>query len=215
MSSPHIKVRLGQDNHLAWERLANELDQRPATLAKLVLTEALTQLGHAPQLKAKLQRDPYQTAVYVRLNTAELKLLDSFADELGLSRSQTLAALMRAYVAQQPQFTIAERQALYESNLQLKAIGTNLNQLTRAANTMRKLLTKVPRPAEAEAQLWQDELQRHQALFETQLAELQTKLGDQSLQRLFDDHVQRVFAVMNAAKRRIPTREHPEDEHES
>lgn len=218
MSSPHIKLRLGQQDHEAWLQLADKLDQRPSTLARIVIREALDQLAKDRSARERLQRDPFQTAVFARLNTAELELLDRFADELGLTRSRTVAALIRGVLAQSPQFSSRERQALLQSNAQLRAVGFNLNQVAKAMNAIKRLVATKLEPAltsEGEAKLLALELKAHFSLLDEKMKELTQQLDGKTLKQPIDEHLTHVYDLVHEAKRRLPQLMKAEDAHES
>ena len=218
MKSPLLYIRLGAKEHAAWLQLADKLDQRPNTLARVVIREALDQLDQDRSARERLQRDPFQTAVFARLNTAELDLLDRFADELGLTRSRTVAALIRGVLAQSPQFSSSERQALLQSNAQLRAVGFNLNQVAKAMNAIKRLVATKLEPAltsEGEAKLLALELKAHFSLLDEKMTELEQQLDGKKLKQPIDEHLTHVYDLVHEAKRRLPQLMKAEDAHES
>lgn len=218
MKSPLLYIRLGAKEHAAWLHLADQLDQRPNTLARLVVREALEQLMTDRDTRERLHRDPYQTDVKTRLNTAELTLLDRFADELGQTRSSTVAALIRGVLAHNPQFSSSERQALLQSNAQLRAIGFNLNQVTKAINAIKRLLATKVEPAlssEGTSKLAALELKAHLTTLDEKMTELEQLLDGKHLRQHIDEHLTHVYDLVHEAKRRLPEVMKPEAGHES
>ena len=57
------------------------------------------------------------------------------ADQLYKNRNQTLIAIIRSFVANEPQYTQEEIVVLRESNSELRKIGVNLNQIAHRTNS--------------------------------------------------------------------------------
>lgn len=135
MSRKSFTVRLG-GNHDAWYKLAEQLDQRPATLATLVLNEVLNSSQKDFNEVTHLKRDPYYTGVYIRPNTQQdIERIDLYADALGVSRSKAMLEVLRSLVEQEPIFDNEAKQLLAESNHLLKMISINVNQIAHVLNT--------------------------------------------------------------------------------
>lgn len=71
----------------------------------------------------------------ISLTESELKLVEALAAKEGFSVSKWIVALVRARLTGTPQFGQTELELLARSNLQLLAIGRNLNQVAKALNT--------------------------------------------------------------------------------
>lgn len=71
----------------------------------------------------------------VPLTASEAAAVEELSAREGLSVPRWIVALIRAYLTRTPQFNRAELDALGQSNLQLLAIGRNLNQIAKALNT--------------------------------------------------------------------------------
>jgi hypothetical protein len=70
----------------------------------------------------------------VRLTLSELQSANALAQRAGFSLNRWIVALINARLESTPQLGQQELEGLARSNLQLLAIGRNLNQLARAAN---------------------------------------------------------------------------------
>ncbi|MFC7380497.1 plasmid mobilization relaxosome protein MobC [Brevundimonas sp. GCM10030266] len=71
----------------------------------------------------------------LRLDEADLRLLEVEAAATGLSRTQWSVALIRRRLHDRPQFSRPEALALIEVRRELRRIGVNVNQIARALNT--------------------------------------------------------------------------------
>ncbi len=78
-------------------------------------------------LPAKVRRE-------IRLTRSELARAETVARREGFSLTRWIVALIKARLDATPQLGQGELEALARSNLQMLAIGRNLNQLARAAN---------------------------------------------------------------------------------
>jgi predicted DNA binding CopG/RHH family protein len=72
--------------------------------------------------------------VELRLTKAEIATVSEMARREGFSATRWIVALINARVYATPQLGQRELETLARSNLQMLAIGRNLNQLARAAN---------------------------------------------------------------------------------
>jgi hypothetical protein len=82
----------------------------------------------------------------VRLTKGELHLAEAIAKREGFSLGRWIVALINARLDGTPQLGQEELEGLARSNMQMLAIGRNLNQLARAANQGRPLLGPVRSP---------------------------------------------------------------------
>lgn len=71
----------------------------------------------------------------IRLTKSELVRAEAIAAHEGFSLSRWIVALVKARLDKTPQLGQRELEVLARSNLQMLAIGRNLNQLARAANS--------------------------------------------------------------------------------
>jgi hypothetical protein len=71
----------------------------------------------------------------LRLKVSEVRRAEALAARDGFSLNRWVVALINARLDGQPQLGQKEMEVLARSNLHLLAIGRNLNQLTRAANS--------------------------------------------------------------------------------
>jgi hypothetical protein len=72
----------------------------------------------------------------VPLTEEEWERVTARAAQEGLSVPRWIVALIRAHLASQPQLGSLSLEALRHSNLEVQAIGRNLNQLVRALNAI-------------------------------------------------------------------------------
>jgi hypothetical protein len=72
-----------------------------------------------------------KSRIELRLTASERQALTLSAENEGLTAQQWLIGLVRANLAQRPQFGMRELDALGESNYQLLAIGRSLNQIAK------------------------------------------------------------------------------------
>lgn len=106
--------------------------------------------------------------VTIRLRESELRLLETIAARRGMNRTQWIASLVRARLGFPVQQTHDERQALRAVARELNYIGSNINQIARAANLDRLIGRSVKIEAEA--------IREASARIEGALAELRAAL---------------------------------------
>jgi len=78
--------------------------------------------------------DKSRHGLFIRLTNSEHDTLNSEAAKYNLSVNQYIIRLCRYHLTKKPQFSSSEIDALAESNIQLLALGRNLNQIARALN---------------------------------------------------------------------------------
>ncbi|WP_421732053.1 plasmid mobilization relaxosome protein MobC [Brevundimonas sp.] len=78
---------------------------------------------------------PRSGKLTLRLEAADLVLLEAEASRAGLARTQWATALIRRRLHDRPQLTRPEALALIEVRRELRRIGVNVNQIARALNT--------------------------------------------------------------------------------
>lgn len=132
-----LTINLGED-HDDWVQISRDLKKRPATLARNVLRELIKDYKDAKTEKKILKVSSCireeQKSLHLRLNNAELAMLESYAAQYGYSKPRAAIAILRSFLKKEVQFTIAEREALRESNSLIRSIGVNLNQIAKSIN---------------------------------------------------------------------------------
>ena len=129
--------------HDQWLTISNEIGVKPATLASAVIKAAIDE--HKQQQQGNIEKKSLESFlppkgakkdVRLFLNTDELAAVDRMAEQLGKNRNQTLIAIIRSYVANEPQYTQDEIIELRNANNELRKIGVNLNQIAHHTNTI-------------------------------------------------------------------------------
>lgn len=136
-----LTVDLG-DQHEAWYSLAEKYNQRPSTMAREALISILIgEKASIPEIKKELKknsRPDKNTKVRQELSLRqdEIEALDRYADKLGVNRHQALVNIVREFVANEPQFTEDEIEAVYHSNHILRKNSVALNQMAKKINSL-------------------------------------------------------------------------------
>ncbi len=104
------------------------------------------------------------------------------ADQLYKNRNQTLIAIIRSFVANEPQYTHEEIVVLRDSNSELRKIGVNLNQIAHRTNSI-----NFDRVSDGETV--------------KELLKRTIKRTDE-LSHTIDEHVAKVWAIINAGRYR-------------
>ena len=104
------------------------------------------------------------------------------ADQLYKNRNQTLIAIIRSFVANEPQYTQEEIVVLRDSNSELRKIGVNLNQIAHRTNSI-----DFDRVSDGET-----------------VKELLKRMikRTEDLSNTIDEHVAKVWAIINAGRYR-------------
>lgn len=76
--------------------------------------------------------------IQLSLKPSELEALKVVAKKKGKTRQKFIIELLRAYLANEAQFSQKEVDALIDSNHELRKIGINLNQIARSINSDKK-----------------------------------------------------------------------------
>ena len=120
--------------------------------------------------------------VRLYLNDDELAAVDRMADQLYKNRNQTLIAIIRSFVANEPQYTQEEIVVLRDSNSELRKIGVNLNQIAHRTNSI-----DFDRVSDGET-----------------VKELLKRMikRTEDLSNTIDEHVAKVWAIINAGRYR-------------
>lgn len=143
MTRNRLSIDLG-DQHDAWIELSRRFEQRPATLAREVLRDLiicerakcrdiireLIKKSHAKPDKAVKQR--------ISLRADEIEALDRYARELGVKRHDALVRIVRDFVANEPQFSKKELEALQQSNKSMTDCALSLSEMGRKINSLAK-----------------------------------------------------------------------------
>lgn len=182
-----LTLNLG-NYHDQWLTISNELGVKPATLAaaviKAALDEHLQQQGNIEKksLESFLPPKGAKKDVRLYLNVDELAAVDRMADQLYKSRNQTLIAIIRSFVANEPQYTQDEIVVLRDSNSELRKMGVNLNQIAHRTNSI-----DFDRVSDGET-----------------VKELLKRMikRTEDLSNTIDDHVAKVLAIINAGRYR-------------
>lgn len=182
-----LTLNLG-NYHDQWLTISNELGVKPATLAaaviKAALDEHLQQQGNIEKksLESFLPPKGAKKDVSLYLNVDELAAVDRMADQLHKSRNQTLIAIIRSFVANEPQYTQDEIVVLRDSNSELRKMGVNLNQIAHRTNSI-----DFDRVSDGET-----------------VKELLKRMikRTEDLSNTIDDHVAKVWAIINAGRYR-------------
>lgn len=182
-----LTLNLG-NYHDQWLTISNELGVKPATLAaaviKAALDEHLQQQGNIEKksLESFLPPKGAKKDVRLYLNVDELAAVDRMADQLHKSRNQTLIAIIRSFVANEPQYTQDEIVVLRDSNSELRKMGVNLNQIAHRTNSI-----DFDRVSDGET-----------------VKELLKRMikCTEDLSNTIDDHVAKVWAIINAGRYR-------------
>ena len=137
-----INIDLG-NYHEAWLAIAKEIGVKPTSLASAVIKAAIDE--HRQQQQGNIEKKSLESFlppkgakkdVRLYLNDDELAAVDRMAEQLGKNRNQTLIAIIRSYVANEPQYTQDEIIELRNANNELRKIGVNLNQIAHHTNTI-------------------------------------------------------------------------------
>jgi len=135
---PTIKAYLSPDLLERWTRYCRQHSTTSSSAIKQVvrkLTTAPEHAGPAPAC-ASVEDTPDRSRrrMQLRLTQSEFDKIDGFARVAGESATQWVVNLIRKNLTGEPQLGMAELTALGQSNRQLAAIGTNLNQMARRLN---------------------------------------------------------------------------------
>lgn len=136
MNSPILSVHLGSDIKNRWKRYCKTRNVTPSTAIKQVINHLIagkTERGVA--IEQIDEADTSRVRIEIKLTKSELEQVRLVAEQVGYSRNQWVANLVRSYLTKAPQFGMNELAVLNESNSQLLHIGRNLNQMARQLNT--------------------------------------------------------------------------------
>lgn len=137
--TPILSVRLGADLKARWEAYCVTLGTAPSSAIKAAIEQQLEKAGKLPQPKTYQQTreapvgEP-KVRFEILMTKSEKAAVAERAEVERCSMRRWIIDAIRTGLTQQPQFGMAEVDALGESNYQLLAIGRNLNQIARAIN---------------------------------------------------------------------------------
>ena len=136
--SQYLNVYLGPLKE-PWERYCERLGKKPGAALKEAIAAQLAKTeGQAPVKVYRQKRDAVPSEPKHRfeflLTSSEHAALRERANQERCSMRRYVIDAVRAALTQEPQFGMAEVEALGQSNYQLQAIGRNLNQMARRLN---------------------------------------------------------------------------------
>lgn len=122
-----------QDYKQPWLEYCKARGVTPSEAFRQVVAK-LTATGSAPLLTDAVETATKKIRKEVRLTRGELHRAEALAKREGFSLNRWIVALINARLEGAPQLGQHELEGLARSNLQMLAIGRNLNQLAKAAN---------------------------------------------------------------------------------
>ncbi|MGL4766462.1 MAG: plasmid mobilization relaxosome protein MobC [Formosimonas sp.] len=130
-----LGVHLGARKH-DWDEYAKQRGRTPSLLAAMVLKQILdSEKAGAPIFKIEQQKEwGVKKPLKLMLYESELQALDAFVEHDGTTRQGFVIGVIRAHMANEPQYSTEEILALRESNAQLRKIGVNLNAIAKRLN---------------------------------------------------------------------------------
>lgn len=188
MTRNRLSIDLG-DQHDAWIELCRKFEQRPATLAREVLRDLvicerakcsdiiqeLIKMSHAQPDKAIKQR--------ISLRPDEIEALDRYSSELGIKRHDALVRIVRDFVANEPQFSKKEIEALQFSNKNMRDCAVSLSEMGKKINSLAKDMA------------YYEDLKPLIVSVRRECRDLKHKI---------ELHAKAIYDVINAGKSRIP-----------
>lgn len=123
-----------QDYKQPWLEYCKARGVTPSEAFRQVVAKLTAATGSAPLFPDAVDTATKKIRKEVRLTTGELHRAEALAKREGFSLNRWIVALINARLEGGPQLGQHELQGLARSNLQMLAIGRNLNQLAKAAN---------------------------------------------------------------------------------
>ena len=119
-----------------WDEYAKQRGRTPSLLAAMVLKQILdSEKECAPIFKIEQQKEwGVKKPLKLMLYESEMQALDAFVEHDGTTRQGFVVGVIRAHMANEPQYSTEEVLALRESNAQLRKIGVNLNAIAKRLN---------------------------------------------------------------------------------
>ncbi len=127
-----INIDLGEYKQ-AWLNHCKAHSITPSEAFRRIVAKLTTGAASEPNLQEALE-SAKRVRREIRLTRSELARAELIAKQEGFSLTRWIVALINARLDKTPQLGQRELEALARSNMQMLAIGRNLNQLARAAN---------------------------------------------------------------------------------
>ncbi|NDL70841.1 MobC family plasmid mobilization relaxosome protein [Halomonas alkaliphila] len=131
---PRVEVRLTDIEKKAWVRFCKANGQSESDM----LRRMIRQVSGSTDIMKEDEQEEYATRiskVTIRLTPVQACCLQQHARSEGYpNRSSWVTAMVLAELHQEPVLTDEEVNALRESNRELRAIGKNLNQISKVLN---------------------------------------------------------------------------------
>lgn len=178
--------------HDEWLEISQYYGFKPSPFAAAVIKNAIDEIKHKTEntsFKLKKITEDYlqkrSVEIKVRLNPEETAALEQYAAHIARSKSQALISILRAFVANQPEYTLDETEALIKSNGDLRKLGVNINQIAHRINMMN--------------------LDTFSKLDAEEIKVLIRRLNkrDEEIKKFINEHVDRVLALLNAGRHRL------------
>lgn len=127
-----------------WLDYCKERGVTPSEAFRQIVAKLTAAKGDEPDPRPATDAENTRIRKEVRLTKDELRRVAAIAMREGFSLSRWIVALINARLDATPQLGQHELEGLARSNLQMLAIGRNLNQLAKAANQGRPLPSPTP-----------------------------------------------------------------------
>ncbi|NIC06305.1 plasmid mobilization relaxosome protein MobC [Billgrantia bachuensis] len=143
---PRVEARLTEIEKNAWAQFCKANGLRESDMLRRMIHRVA---GRAATVMADDQEnEPRPRKLTIRLSPSQERWLAQRAQEEGYpSRTSWVTAMVLAELHREPVLTEAEVAVLRESNRELRAIGKNLNQITKALNIEFRESDKLKREA--------------------------------------------------------------------
>lgn len=133
----NLSVRLDADLKARWSDFCIQQNSTSSAGVRQVICRLLDgrpTVATATAVSKSESPDTNRRRLEVRLTESEHCHIQAQAEQQRMSANQWVINLIRANLAAEPQFGMAELRVLGESNSRLLAIGRNLNQIARQIN---------------------------------------------------------------------------------
>ncbi len=143
---PRVEARLTVTEKKSWTQFCKANGLRESDMLRRMIQRVA---GRAATVMEVDQEDEARSRkLTIRLSPSQERWLAQRAQEEGYpSRTSWVTAMVLAELHREPVLTEAEVAALRESNRELRAIGKNLNQITKALNIEFRESDKLKREA--------------------------------------------------------------------
>lgn len=120
----------------SWIDYCSARNMTPSEAFRLVVLKLVDKVfDEAPRKVAEGETDGCKIRKEIRLTESEIAQAENIAFKEGFSLSRWIVALVRARLTGTIQLGQQEMELLARSNMQLLALGRNLNQIAKALNT--------------------------------------------------------------------------------